>query len=75
MPEIQVEFPEPLETDEALYEVVKGQRVETPPMSIRASIIASNLGAELWTFAESPWTGLGVSSRAFFGYPSPGTIP
>ncbi|CEF48429.1 unnamed protein product [uncultured bacterium] len=65
VPEIQIELPEPLETDEALYEVVKGQRVETPPMSIRASIIASNLGAELWTFAEAHGVGWVVIEGVF----------
>jgi Uma2 family endonuclease len=51
-PEIQVELLEPLETDEALYEFINGQRVEIPPMSIRAAIIASKLVAELNVFVK-----------------------
>ena len=34
---------EPMETDDALYEVVHGRRVEMPPMSIRAVMIASRI--------------------------------
>jgi Uma2 family endonuclease len=51
-PETRVEYPEPLETDEALYEFVNGQRVEMPPMSIRAAMIASKLVAELNVFVK-----------------------
>src|SRR4051794_30733872 len=51
-PEPRVELPEPLETDEALYEFVNGQRVEMPAMSIRAAMTASRLGSELYAFAE-----------------------
>jgi Uma2 family endonuclease len=50
--EAQVELPEPMETDEALYELVNGQRVEMPPMSVRAAMVASNLVAELNAFTK-----------------------
>jgi Uma2 family endonuclease len=50
--EPRTELPEPMETDEALYELVDGQRVEMPPMSIRAVMVASKLGAELNTFVK-----------------------
>jgi Uma2 family endonuclease len=49
--------PEPMETDEALYEFVNGQRVEMPPMSIRARIVAARFAAELATFGKT--SGLG----------------
>ncbi len=50
--EVLVELPEPMETDEALYELVNGQRVEMPPMSIRAVMVASNLVADLNAFVK-----------------------
>ena len=43
---------EPMETDEAFYETVHGQRVEMPPMSIRAAMIASRIGIALSAFAR-----------------------
>lgn len=43
----------PMETDEALYELINGQRVEMPPMSIRASTVAGRLYAQLNGFATS----------------------
>ncbi len=36
---------EPMETDEALYETVHGQRLEMPPMGILAVMIASRIGS------------------------------
>jgi Uma2 family endonuclease len=50
--EAHAELPEPMETDEALYELVNGMRVEKPPMSIRAAVVASNLVAELNGFVK-----------------------
>jgi Uma2 family endonuclease len=50
--EAQVELPEPMETDQALYELVNGQRVEMPPMSVRAAMVASSLVAELNAFTK-----------------------
>jgi Uma2 family endonuclease len=41
-----------METDEALYELVDGQRVETPAMSKRAGRIANWLATKLNAFAE-----------------------
>ena len=43
---------EPMETDEALYETVHGQRVEMPPMSIRAAMIATRISSAMNTFAK-----------------------
>src|SRR4051794_29845357 len=51
--EAQIELPAPMETDEALYELVNGQRVEMPPMSYYAAKIATRLGAKLSEFAET----------------------
>jgi Uma2 family endonuclease len=42
----------PMETDEALYELVDGKRVEMPAMSYRAAMIASDLLTELNAFAK-----------------------
>lgn len=41
----------PMETDEALYELINGQRVEMPPMSLRASTVAGRLHITLNAFA------------------------
>jgi Uma2 family endonuclease len=43
---------EPIETDEALYEVINGQRVELPPMSVWAVTIATRLTGRLNAFAR-----------------------
>jgi Uma2 family endonuclease len=42
----------PMETDEALYELVDGKRVEMPAMSILATMVASELVTELNAFAK-----------------------
>jgi Uma2 family endonuclease len=41
----------PMETDEALYELINGQRVEMPPMSLRATTVAGRLYVLLNSFA------------------------
>jgi Uma2 family endonuclease len=46
-------LPLPMETDEALYELVNGNRVEMPPMSIRAVTVVGRLFAQLNAFAKS----------------------
>jgi Uma2 family endonuclease len=46
-------LPLPMETDEALYELVKGERVAMPPMSIRAVTVVGRLSAQLNAFAKS----------------------
>ncbi len=46
-------LPLPMETDEALYELIHGQRVEMPPMSIRAVTVVGRLYAQLNGFAAS----------------------
>jgi Uma2 family endonuclease len=43
---------EPIETDDALYEVVHGGRVEMPPMSIRAVMVASRICSAMNAFAK-----------------------
>jgi Uma2 family endonuclease len=43
---------EPMETDDALYEVVYGQRVEMPPMSIRAVMITTRISSAINAFAK-----------------------
>jgi Uma2 family endonuclease len=43
---------EQIESDDALYEIVHGQRVEVPLMSLTASRIATRLGVSLSRFAE-----------------------
>jgi Uma2 family endonuclease len=45
-------LPLPIETDEALYELVNGERVEMPPMSLLATRIATRLGTRLSRFVE-----------------------
>lgn len=47
----------PMETDEALYELINGQRVEMPPMSLRAATVAGRLYAFLNSFAVPPRLG------------------
>ncbi len=42
----------PMETDEALYEWINGQRVAMPPMSIRAMTVVSRLTGLLDAFAK-----------------------
>ncbi len=42
----------PLLDGEALYEIVGGQRVELPPMSIYATLIGSRLSFRMGPFAE-----------------------
>jgi Uma2 family endonuclease len=44
-------LPLPMETDEAFYELVNGERVEMPPMSIRAVTVVSRLTTLLNAFA------------------------
>jgi Uma2 family endonuclease len=43
---------QPMETDDALYEIVHGRRVEMPPMSVRAVMIASRIGSAMNAFAK-----------------------
>src|SRR5579885_132129 len=45
--------PLPMETDEALYELINGQWVEMPPISIRAVTVVGRLYARLQQFAAS----------------------
>ena len=52
-------------TEEALYEVVNGQRVELPPMSIYASWITARLDHRLGPFAETHALGTVVAEALF----------
>jgi Uma2 family endonuclease len=52
-------------TDEALYEVVNGQRVELPPMSVYAGWIASRLDQRLGPFVEERALGNVVTEVLF----------
>src|SRR5437879_13743849 len=60
-----VGMPTPLMSDDALYEVVNGQRVELPPMSIYAVWIGSRLQARLAPFAEAKKLGTVVTEALF----------
>lgn len=51
--------------NDALYEIVHGQRVELPPMSAYASRIASRLGGKLNEFAEAHALGEAVVETLF----------
>ena len=51
--------------EEPLYEVVNGQKVELPPMSIYASWIASRMDRRLGSHAESHGLGTGVVEGLF----------
>src|SRR5207253_8696932 len=51
--------------EEPLYEVVNGERVELPPMSILAALIASWLQESLGPFVRSHGLGLVVTEALF----------
>ncbi len=55
----------PVNGDDSLYEIVRGQRVELPPMSAYASRIASRLGGKLNEFAEAHSMGEAVVETLF----------
>jgi Uma2 family endonuclease len=59
----QVDLKRP--TEEALYEVVNGQRVDLPPMSAYAIWIASRLVLRLGPFAEANGLGTVVTEMLF----------
>jgi Uma2 family endonuclease len=51
--------------DDALYEIVDGQRVEMPPMSAFATLIASELARRLGNFGEAQNLGRAVPEMLF----------
>jgi len=51
--------------DDSLYEIVHGQRVELPPMSFFAILIASRLNTALSTFVEAHQLGTSVTEALF----------
>jgi Uma2 family endonuclease len=51
--------------DDALYEIVNGQKVEVPPMSVYATWIASRLARRLGSFAEAHGLGAAVVECLF----------
>jgi Uma2 family endonuclease len=60
--------PEPVAAptcDESLYEVVRGQRVELPPMGAYSSLVASILGEFLGSFARAQVLGRSVVEMLF----------
>jgi Uma2 family endonuclease len=57
--------PTPPAAEEALYEVVNGQRVELPPMSIYASWITSRLQNNIGPFADARRLGIVVTEALF----------
>jgi Uma2 family endonuclease len=63
-PQVPVEFP-PAPPDEPLYEVVNGRRVELPPMSTYATVIASFLQDHLGPHARANSLGLVVTETLF----------
>lgn len=61
----QLDAPRPSVHEETLYEVVDGQRVETPPMSIYASWLAARLQNYLGPFADKQKLGTVVTEALF----------
>jgi Uma2 family endonuclease len=55
----------PSNGDEVLYEVIDGQWVKMPPMSIRASRVASRLQSRLGTFCHDHKLGEAVMETLF----------
>jgi Uma2 family endonuclease len=51
--------------DEALYEIVNGQRVDIPPMSAYATWLASRLHIRLGPYAEDKGLGVSVTEMLF----------
>lgn len=52
-------------SDESLYEVIHGQRVELPPMSAESTMIASILHGELYPFVKQHKLGRVVQEMLF----------
>jgi Uma2 family endonuclease len=68
LPMATITTPEPVRAashDESLYEVVRGQRVELPPMGVYSSIVASVLGEFLGAFARTHVLGRTVVETLF----------
>jgi Uma2 family endonuclease len=51
--------------DEGFYEIIDGRRVELPPMSAYATLIAFEVGRRLGNFAEANNLGLAVTEMLF----------
>ena len=51
--------------DEPLYEIVNGQRVDLPPMSVYATWLASCLHGQLWSYARDKGLGWSVAEMLF----------
>lgn len=58
-------LPTPAASDDKLYEVVNGQRVEKPPMSAYATRVAFVLAKHIDILAESRQSGLAVTEQIF----------
>jgi Uma2 family endonuclease len=51
--------------DESLYEIVDGQRVDVPPMSVYTTWLASRLHGRLWPYVEEHGLGTCVMEMLF----------
>ena len=51
--------------DEPLYEIVDGQRVDVPPMSVYTTWLASRLHSRLWPYIEENGLGTCVMAMLF----------
>ena len=51
--------------DEPLYEIVNGQRVDLPPMSVYTTWLASRLHGRLWPYVEDKGLGMSVAEMLF----------
>src|SRR5215510_9347226 len=51
--------------DEPLYEIVNGQRVDLPPMSVYTTWLASCLHGQLWSYARDKGLGMSVAEMLF----------
>lgn len=54
-----------LQEEESLFEVVRGQRVEMPPMGIDSAMIATRLAAEIFIYLKQNKVGRVVSEGLF----------
>ena len=57
--------PPPLHDDESPYEIIDGKRVELPPMSIYAAVIATELSRKLGNHGEAQGLGRAVTDGLF----------
>lgn len=63
--ETPVVDPDDIRSEESLYEVIQGQRVELPPMSVLSVWIASRLQSLLGSYADQHGLGTVVTEGLF----------